>query len=174
MEYTREVLMTSCTQTAQQEKFLLSGVSDAGEASGTAEILRKFTNMSHTPPIKVKELSKKGILDEDRFFRLLSEENNYVDHDTAKDFYLGLVRTITKELRTNGVIRLPHLGDIALVKQKDSIGWSGKVHAILTGKYMLKFYPNQIWRKYFSKLGERSGLEGSLDPREKVLGQTLE
>ena len=130
--------------------------------------------MAYTPPINVKELNKKGLLKEDRFFQLLSEENNYVDPKVTKDFYLGLVRVITSELRKNGVIRLPHLGDMALVKQKDRLGWSGKHQMMQTGKYMLKFYASQVWKKYFSKLSERSGLEGDLDPREKVLGETLE
>jgi nucleoid DNA-binding protein len=130
--------------------------------------------MSVTPPINLRELAKKGVLDEARFFRMLSEQNNYVDKETVRDFYMGLVRLITKELRDNGVARLPHLGDFALVRAKDRMGWAGKTWAMLEGKYVLKFYPFEKWRKYFSKLSERSGLEGALDPREKVLGATLD
>lgn len=130
--------------------------------------------MAHTPPIDLRELAKKGILDEDRFFTLLSAENNYVDPGTTRDFYMGLVRLLTKELRKNGVVRLPHLGDMALVKAKDKIGWAGQYQRMITGKYMLKFYPKEIWRKYFAKLEEKTGLEGALDPREKILNRTIE
>lgn len=130
--------------------------------------------MPHTPKIDIRSLVKSGAFDEERFFRLLSEENNYVDPKVVKDFYLGLVRVLTKELKQNGVVRLPHLGDMALVKQKDKIGWAGKVQRIICGKYILKFYPKQAWREYFSKLGEKSGLEGKLDPREKLLGRDLD
>lgn len=86
---------------------------------------------------------------------------------------MGLVRLLTQELRENGVIRLPHLGDLALVKQKDKIGWSGQFQKMLTGKYMLKFYAKETWRKYFVKLAEKTGREGALDPREKLLGKNL-
>jgi nucleoid DNA-binding protein len=129
--------------------------------------------MAVTPPIDLRELAKKGVFDEDRFFRMLSENNNYVDDKTSRDFYMGLVRLITKELRKNGVLRLPHLGDFALVKQPDRIGWAGKQQGILEGKYSLKFYPKEAWRKYFSKLSEKTGREGALDPREKLLNRSL-
>lgn len=130
--------------------------------------------MPTVPPIDTRELEKKGILDEGRFFRLLSEQNNYVDPKTVRDFYMGLVRLITDELKENGVVRLPHLGMFALVKQKDKPGWAGQFRAMIIGKYILKFYPKEAWRKYFSKLEEKSGREGKLDPREKVLGKNLD
>jgi len=130
--------------------------------------------MATVPPIDVRALAKKGIFDEDRFFRLLSEQNNYVDAKTVKDFYMGLVRLLTKELRENGVVRLPHIGDFALVKAKDRIGWAGQFRRMLYGKYILKFYANYAWRNYFLKLGEKPGKEGELDPRQKILGRTLE
>jgi hypothetical protein len=129
--------------------------------------------MASKPPIDVRALAKKGIFDEDRFFRLLSEQNNYVDPKTSKDFYMGLVRLITQELRVNGVARLPHLGDFALVKQKDHIGWAGKYQRMMEGKYVLKFYPKEIWRRYFHKLSESIGPSGMLDPREKILDRKL-
>ena len=44
--------------------------------------------MSHKPPVDISELRKKGVFIEDRFFRLLSEQNNYVDPKTVKDFYI--------------------------------------------------------------------------------------
>lgn len=130
--------------------------------------------MAHTPPIDIRELVKKGILDETRFFRLLSEQNNYVDPKTVRDFYMGLVRVLSTELKENGVVRLPHLGDMALVRQKDKIGWAGQFQRMIEGKYMLKFYPKETWRKYFHKLGENTGRAGQLDPREKVLGRNLD
>ena len=129
--------------------------------------------MSYKPSINIPELKKKGVLNEERFFRLLSEQNNYVDTKTIKDFYMGLVRLATKELRENGVVRFPHLGDFALVKQKDSIGWAGQFQTMLTGKYMLKFYAKDSWKRYFVKLGEKTGREGALDPREKLLNREV-
>jgi len=130
--------------------------------------------MPYTPPIGIKELSKKGIFDEDRFFQLLSEQCNYTEKAVVKDFYMGFVRMLTQELRTTGIVRLPHLGFIALVKQKPTVGLSGKQRVRIDGKYMIKFYVKDTWRKYFTKLSEKSGKDGELDPREKILGKQLE
>lgn len=130
--------------------------------------------MTYKPPIDLRELSKKGILDEDRFFRLLGEQSNYADPKVAKDFYMGFVRHITKELKDNGVVRLPHIGDMALVKQKDHIGWAGQFQKMICGKYVLRFYPKEVWRDYFTLLEKKTGQEGKLDPREKVLGRDLD
>lgn len=129
--------------------------------------------MPYTPEIDIRALGKTEVFDEDRFFRMLSEQNNYVDHKTVIDFYMGLVRHLRAELKTNGVVRLPHIGDMALVKQKPKIGWAGKFQTMIVGSYILKFYPLEKWRKYFKELEGRPGREGKLDPREKVLNREI-
>lgn len=126
--------------------------------------------MSGNSPLNVKELTKTGIFDEERFYTKISEQCNYVDRKTVNDFYMGLVRAITKELKENGIVRLPHIGDIALVKQKPKkAGFLG----VISTKYIMRFYPKVTWSKYFQKLSEKSGIEGKLDPREKVLNKVL-
>ena len=86
---------------------------------------------------------------------------------------MGLVRVLSSELKAKGGVRLPHLGVFALVKQKDKLGWAGKYQRMILGSYMLKFYPADSWRLYFKGLEKRTGLEGALDPREKI-GQILD
>ena len=129
--------------------------------------------MAQKSPIDIKAITKSGVLDEEKFFMLLSQQCNYVTPETVKSFYLGLVRHLTSELRKNGVVRLPHLGDFALVRQKPKIGWAGQFQTLMEGKYMLKFYPKDTWRKYFVKLQEKPGRDGALDPREKVLNRQI-
>lgn len=129
--------------------------------------------MAGTPPINRAELRKSGILDEDRFFQLLSEQYNYIDKNTAKMFYMGLVKVVVRELRTNGVCRLPHLGDMALVKQKPKSVLAGNVRKVMDGFYALKFYPKEALRIYFSKLNNLFDDKQKLDPREKILNQNI-
>ena len=129
--------------------------------------------MAHPLPIDVRALGKEGVLDEERFFRLLSGHCNYVAPEVVKNFYEGLFHHMTDELRKNGVVRLPRIGDFALVKQKPTMGWAGQFQRIIKGSYILTFYPHQGWRKYFKKLQENPGREGKLDPREKVLNRVL-
>lgn len=125
-------------------------------------------------PFDIRELAKKGYTSEERFFRLLSEQNNYVDPKTVQDFYMGLVRLITKELREVGFVRLPHLGDFGMLKAKDRMNLSGKYRIMIIGKYLLKFYPKDAWKSYFDALEKKGGREGKLDPREKVLNMNLD
>ena len=129
--------------------------------------------MPHIPPINRRELKKSGILDEDRFFQLLSERCNYIDKDTSKVYYMALVKLITSELRTNGIVRLPHIGDFALVKQNPKIVWTGKVRRRIDAAYALKFYVKEALRIYFNKLNELSTEDQKLDPRQKILEQDI-
>lgn len=129
--------------------------------------------MAHTPPINIRELKKSGLLEEDRFFQLLSERCNYIDKDTTKVFYMALVKLVVSELRTNGIARLPHLGDMALVKQAPRSVLAGKMRKIIEGVYTLKFYPKESLRIYFTKLNLSFEGTRKLDPREKVLNQDL-
>lgn len=129
--------------------------------------------MAGRSPINVRELAKKGIFNEDRFYRLLSENCNYMDPKATKEFYLGLVRLVSSELRTNGVIRLPHLGDMALVALAPKVGLEGKVKKMMGVKYMLKFYIHYALKKYFSKYSEAAGENALIDPREKLLNQEV-
>ena len=105
--------------------------------------------MPHKPPIERRELKRKGFLNEDDFFRKLQASCDYVDEATVRRFYLGLVKTITKELRDIKVVRLPHLGEFALVPQKPKTLIVGNRREV-RGATVLKFYPKFAWRQYFT------------------------
>ena len=130
--------------------------------------------MAYTPKIGIAELKKKGFLSEDDFFQHLASENNYMDENSAKQFYMSLVRTVTTDLKIKGVCVLPHMGYFALVKRASGYVFSGSSRRKIEGKYVLKFYPAQKWRDYFSELESRPGIEGKLDSREKLLGRIID
>lgn len=110
--------------------------------------------MPHIPPINRRELGKSGLLKEDRFYQLLAARCNYVDDKIVKSFYLALVKLVVSELRANKVIRLPHLGDFALVEQKPKTALVGKFRKFIGAIRIVKFYPKDALRQYFSKLDE--------------------
>lgn len=126
--------------------------------------------MAHKPPIDRQALKGKEVMSPVRFFKLLSEKCNYIDQETAQRFYMGLVKLISQELRENGIVRLPHLGDLALVKSPPRSMFAGRGRKVIEGMYMLKFYANNKFREYFSKLSQQ---KGELDPREKILKRDL-
>ncbi len=112
--------------------------------------------MPHTPKINRRALGKTGLFDEDRFYSRLAENCGYIDKETAKRFYLGMVKQVTQELREHGVARLPHLGDFALVWQKSKPSLVGASRVMLPEMQVLKFYAKETWRKYFSDLKNRT------------------
>lgn len=115
-----------------------------------------------------REIKKTGVLDEDRFYRLLSERCNYISQENVRAFYLALVKLVVAELRENGIIRLPHIGDLAIIKQKDRPGLAGKTKAMIRGAHIIKFYPFYALKDYFSKLSSTTSRD--LDPR-KLIGK---
>ena len=104
--------------------------------------------MAWTAPTRY--LKKRELLDKERFFRLLGAQSNYIDRDTAFTFYMGLVALIGEELRKHKIVRLPHLGDFALVEQKPRPAWVGRIHTVIGTREVLKFYPKEKLRRYFS------------------------
>lgn len=130
--------------------------------------------MPYKPPIKIPLLKKTGVLDENRFYRLLSEQCNYVNVEDVKSFYMGLVRLMTQEIRNNGIVALPHIGFFSLVKKKKRTSFFGKPTTKVSARYTLTFYPSYDWRWYFYKFVEkRAGIE-PIDPRERLLHEKLE
>jgi len=105
--------------------------------------------MAWTPP--TKHLKKKELLNYERFYRLLSESSNFVDPEAVIRIYLGLIMVIDQELRRHKFIRLPILGDFALVRQKSRPAWVGRSHCVIDGREVLKFYTKEAFREHFNK-----------------------
>ncbi len=119
----------------------------------------------------LREIKKTGVLNDKKFYQDISKRCNYISEDSVKEFYMALVKTVTAGLRENGIIRLPHLGDMALVRQKDKMGLSGQKKMLIEGAHMLKFYPDYAIKGYFSELGRAT--QRKLDPSEKLLGKKI-
>lgn len=105
--------------------------------------------MPHTPPIRIRELKKEGLLNEEAFFVNLQKNCNYVDEEVLRRFYMGLVKTVSQELTRNKVCRLPFLGDFALVRMKPKSFLKGKTREYRSA-VVLRFYPKVSWRMYFN------------------------
>jgi len=132
---------------------------------------------------KISDVEKKGVISDDFFFRVFSSQCNYIDPAILKkEVYPALVRTFVKCLRDNGIVRLPHIGDFAFLKQdkgsyilgKDP--FTGKViqGSRPGGVYTLQFHINENMRDYFKEIKDKNGLPQKLDVRERLLGQDLQ
>lgn len=105
--------------------------------------------MAWRPPIK--HLKKKELLGNERFYRLLSENAGYIAPEAAARIYLGLIVLIGDELKKHKFIRLPILGDLALVRQKSRPAWVGRTHCVIDGREVVKFYIKEDFRRHFNK-----------------------
>lgn len=126
--------------------------------------------MAHKPPINRNELQYQPVLKADRFYQALANNCNYIDKETAKSFYMGLVKLITDDIKTMGIARLPHIGDLALVKLPPKSMLAGKQRVIMKDLYLIKFYIEHNYRSFWNMFtSDRS----NLDPREKLLNKTI-
>ena len=85
---------------------------------------------------------------------MLAEQCNFANEDTIFLFYTGLVQVVAQELRRHKMARLPHLGDFGLVEQKPRPGWVGRARVYLDARQVLRFYPKERFRRYFSKYSQ--------------------
>src|SRR3989344_5914724 len=106
--------------------------------------------MAWTAPTRHLRRNKE-LLDDKEFYRKLSEKWNYVDNETTASFYLGFVKLVANELKEHKFVRLPHLGDMAIVEQKSRPAWIGKARIWIGPRDALKFYPKEKMRRYFNK-----------------------
>lgn len=106
--------------------------------------------MAWVPP--TKHLKTKELVNDKVFYRKLSQKCNFVDDEAVTDWYVGLIKLIGEELRRNKFVRLPHLGDMALVTQRGRPAWAGKMHVQMGPIETLRFYPKQKLRRYCRKV----------------------
>jgi len=112
-------------------------------------VLLYTDGMAWTPPIDRR--GNKALLNKERFFTLLCEQNNFMDQDTVSQFYMGVVKVVARELREHKIARLPELGDLALVPQRPRLGWMGKTRVYMGPRDVLRFYPLEKMRIYYNK-----------------------
>lgn len=70
---------------------------------------------------------------EDRFYALLSKHMNYMDEDTVRKLYSGLVRLIGTELKEYGYVQLPYIGEFYLYMDDQPATFSQFKKSPLTG-----------------------------------------
>lgn len=111
--------------------------------------LRYTVVMAWKPPINYK--ANKDLLRDERFYNLLAKELNHLSRDEVFIIYVAMVQVVAQELRRHKVVRLPHLGDFALVKRPSRPGVAGPHQVMLSEHEVLKFYPKQRLKRYFAE-----------------------
>ena len=95
-----------------------------------------------------------NLMSDDQFFSKISSKCNYISEDLVRQIYYELVRLTSDELRHNGAIRFPALGDFYIKYHKEKM-----IHNVNNGQMIklaphkiVKFIPNSKIRKFFASL----------------------
>lgn len=91
----------------------------------------------------------------DEFFKQLAINSGISDLRVVRDIYYGLVRTMSRELKSKHVIKLPDWGEFNLKihKSRRFVSVRGEV-GILPPKPTIKFSPDRNVKEHFYMLAD--------------------
>jgi nucleoid DNA-binding protein len=96
------------------------------------------------------------------FFKLVAVNSGVSDLEITKRIYYGLIKTLSKELRSNHVVKMPDWGDFTLriYKSRMTVNVNSGRLEPLPPKPYLKFTSDWKVKKYFQSLmsSEEKGL----------------
>lgn len=89
----------------------------------------------------------------EEFFKLISVHSG-VDLDTSRDVFYGMIKTISRELKAKGKIKLPDWGEFSLKihKERNIVEVNTKNIIRIPSKRTVKFAPDYKVKKYFKML----------------------
>lgn len=92
----------------------------------------------------------------EQFFKLVAVNSGVVDLETVQRIYYGLVKTISKELKSAGIVNLPAWGKFSLktYKARTTTDVNTGQKIMLPPQTMVKFSPDYKVRAYFYEFGK--------------------
>jgi len=95
----------------------------------------------------------------DEFFKLVSVNSGVTDLQTVKDIYYGMIKTISRELKSKHAVKLPLWGEFLLkiMKARKTLNVNTRVIEYLPAKPVVKFEPDYKVKDYFYALGNDEG-----------------
>ena len=101
-----------------------------------------------------KRKSELNLMKDNEFFARIAEKCNYMSEDLVREVYYEMIRLTSSELRHNGAIRYPSLGDFYIRYQKEKMmihqGTGEKMK--VSPRKIIKFLPDYKIKKYFASL----------------------
>lgn len=120
-------------------------------------------------PKEVKE--KRALLGTERYYKLLTEKCAETGLGVSRDLvylvHMSALQVIGQELNRHGVVRIPHVGTIALVEQKSRPAWCSKMRVQLPARKVMKMVPDYMLRRIYNAK-KNYGLSVYRHSREEV------
>lgn len=118
--------------------------------------------MATKVPVDRQLLFRKGLLDPERFFSLVSRRCNYIDEEIVKMVMIAMTKTISSELKQHEFVHIPYFGEFMLMDYNSGnrIAFGGsttkrkgnlKLMMPIKDFKVVKFYMNSAWRDYMNK-----------------------
>ncbi len=111
-----------------------------------------IVSMSTKQPPEIRE--KRQLLGTERYYKLLTEKCAETGLGVSRDLvylvHMSALQVIGQELNRHGVVRIPHVGTIALVEQKSRPAWCGKMRVRLPARKVVKMVPDYMLRRIYN------------------------
>jgi nucleoid DNA-binding protein len=94
-------------------------------------------------------------IEQDEFFKKVALDSGLSDVEIVRNVFYGMIRTISRELRTRQIIKLPNWGTFLLriYKSRKIFNVNDKSHISIPAKPVLKFVADTKVKRYFIELG---------------------
>ena len=95
-------------------------------------------------------------IDTEEFFKKVAVNSEIADIKLIKDVFYGMIRTISRELKSNQRVKLPDWGEFVLkiYKERRSPDVNDGVIRVIPAQAMVKFVPDYKVKKYFYAFGK--------------------
>jgi nucleoid DNA-binding protein len=102
---------------------------------------------------KVK-VSERNLLTNTEFFEKLSAESGYMDIESVKRVYYGMIRLASRELRLKNYFRLPDWGDFSVILHagRTALNVNSLKVSVLPPTKVVKYEPDYKLKNYFKNL----------------------
>ena len=102
-------------------------------------------------------MKNKKSIKPDEFFNLIALNAGIMDTRVVRDVYYGMIKTISRELRSKNTVKLPDWGEFYIIIQKARKNYilNGEGDRVLVDQPplpLVKFSPDWKVKKYFSAL----------------------
>lgn len=108
-------------------------------------------SMSIKQPPEVRE--KRALLSRKRYYKLLGDKcaEYGISPDVAFLVHSASLQVIGQELNRNGVVRVPHIGTIAMVERAPGPAWYGQARVHAPARKTLRITPDRLLKLIYNK-----------------------
>lgn len=96
-------------------------------------------------------------ISKEEFFKKIAINSGVTDLETVRNIFYGMVKTISRELKSRHSVKLPDWGTFYLriqdSKSVPDINKGAKIKMIIPPKTLVKFFPDWKVKEYFYNLG---------------------